>query len=169
VPAPKTKIHHLQFVTESVLAISTEDGRIVFFDTDAPASQGDAESIPAFAVVGQMGGAGDGGPSRIKEFAILPLSSDDQGASLGLLIAAGSSDGMVRVWSLKGGELSGSNPADDSGAVKQVGTLLGEYATANRITCLVGFVMGPALTAIDAVENGHEDDGSDDDVSMEDS
>jgi protein MAK11 len=162
VPAPKTKIHHVQFVTGSLLSISTEDGRIVFFDTDVPASKGDSESIPALSVMGQI--SIDGTPSRIKEYAVLPLSSTDQDEDLPrLLVAAGSSDGMVRIWSLKEHELSHS--VDDSETVKQVGTLLGEYATGNRITCLVGFIMGPSMG--NKEENGHESDGSVNDESSD--
>jgi protein MAK11 len=160
VPGPKTKIHHLQFVTGSVLAISTEDGRIVFFDTDAPAAKEDAESIPAFAVIGQI--SVDGAASRIKEFTILPLSDQEDGTPPGILVAAGSSDGMVRIWSLKDSELSDSKAVDDNTTAKQLGMLLGEYATGNRITCLVGFIMGSASTEEDAEQKGHDDDGSDD-------
>jgi protein MAK11 len=158
VPGPKTKIHDLQFVTGRLLAISTEDGRIIFFDADAPAVKEDAESIPAFSVIGQI--SGDGTASRIKEFTILPLA-EEEGISPVILVAAGSSDGMVRIWSLKESELSDSKPVDDNSTVKQLGTLLGEYATGNRITCLVGFIMGSASTEEDAEDNGHDDDGSD--------
>ena len=157
-PGPKTKIHDLQFVTGSVLAISTEDGRIVFFDVGAPAVKEDTESIPAFSVLGQI--SGDGTASRIKEFTILPLAEQEDGISPVMLVAAGSSDGMVRIWSLKESELSDSKPVDDNSTVKQLGTLLGEYATGNRITCLVGFIMGSASTEEDIEENGRSDDGN---------
>jgi len=100
---------------------------------------------------------------------MLPLSGQEEGSSPGMHVAAGSSDGMVRIWSLKESELSDSKSVDDNSTVKQLGTLLGEYATGNRITCLVGFIMGSASTEEDVEENGHDDDGSNDDSSDEDS
>lgn len=166
--ALKTKIHHLQFVTGGVLAISTEDGRIVFFDADSPAPKTDDEPIPVFPVAGQI--SVDGTPSRIKEFTVLPLSDQEEGAPSTMLVAAGSSDGMVRVWSLKESELKSS---DDSKPSRKVGTLLGEYATGNRITCLTGFIMAPTSMEDVAEEDEHNDDdddgSSDDDSSTEDS
>ena len=82
--------------------------------------------------------------TRVKDFSVLTAG---EGASKDFFIPAASSDGTLRIW-----KLSAKDLAPHTGKVKQVGTLLGKYATSNRITCMQAFVM---LSSIE----GEGDDG----------
>lgn len=172
-PRPMTKIHQIHYVPGlsedigDILAISTEDGRILFYSTketltpeagSQAVKTGKEVAVPSCKLIAQLGGKAAGLDGRIKDFEILPVSEEaDQ-----FYIVTGSSDGAVRIWRLSQGELS--LPADDAanGAskkktevkdddkaatvsttlyAKQVGELIGTHQSGNRITCLKAFVM----------------------------
>lgn len=153
--------------TNDLLAISTEDGRIMFYDTTnvvetqttTPASK---PEIPILKANCQLGGAAEGLTGRVKDFEVLkPSGSED------FVIVTGSSDGAVRVWTVDESELveepsisrdfaadisisaNGVDGKANGNAMKlsttrQIGLLLGTYEAGNRITCLKAFVMSEA-------------------------
>ena len=169
---PLTKIHQIHYLTlpktdgetKDILAVSTEDGRIMFYDTTdvieshitKPASKAE---IPASEVICQLGGSVEGIIGRVKDFEILkPPGSED------FIIITGSSDGAVRLWAVDASELidepsisremndkvsTSANSVDSEvngnatkfSATRQVGLLLGTFEAGNRITCLKAFVM----------------------------
>lgn len=173
----RTKIHQLRYFplvgTESdasdVLALSTEDGQVLFYTTHSIDTHEDGEpeseqNIPCCAILGQLGGAATGVNGRIKDFEILSLPSLNERAG-SILIVTGSSDGALRLWTLSPQELSSRPPnlngessvgngnaapssdikkngSDTGASTRQVGHLIGSYETGNRITCLKAFVMG---------------------------
>jgi protein MAK11 len=136
--------------------------------------------LPACRLVGQLGGVATGLPSRIKDYTILALP-EDQGESESLatlFIVTGGSDGTVRLWAVEKEEfLEAPEPTgraeepgheDVAAEIAQVGRLLGEYETGNRITCLKSFVLtGQPEDGGEAanVRNGAHPDQSDDDGS----
>lgn len=173
-PAPLTKVHHVSFVCVSegeekkgkdVLAMSTEDGRIVFYDT---ANEEESLSIngtqaemgahtPDAKVIAQLGGKAAGLSGRVKAFEILtiPSSQPSEKASTVLIITA-SSDGAIRLWYLLLSDLTRQKAGKDL----QVGQLIGTYETGNRITCLKAFVMLPPVqeeTGLSEFEGWSED------------
>ncbi|PQE03235.1 hypothetical protein CJF30_00005737 [Rutstroemia sp. NJR-2017a BBW] len=174
VPTPRTKIHQLAYIQvgeeedAQVLAVSTEDGRILFYSTKSSdvetttAAEGKPQPIPSAKPLAQLGGKEASISGRIKDFSVLNIGED-------LLIVAGSSDGAVRLWKLSAKkDLSGGGEK-----VKQVGTLIGTYETGNRITCLKAFVMIPKPEGSDdddevEIEEG-EDEEKDEDSSDSDS
>lgn len=115
--------------------------------------------------LGQIGGEIAGIRGRIKDFVI--LKSQNGNVPDDLIIVAASSDGTVRIWNMRTTDLldrskSNSNrPASPHNGKKtengaalvespnsrpdlnshQIGSLLGEYQTTNRITCLTAFTM----------------------------
>lgn len=173
-PSPMTKIHQLRYIelltksepTTELLAVSTEDGRIVFFSTRAEDANeateaGSTPHLPTPGAVGQLGGEADGMTGRIKDFEILKFTAGEV-PNASLLIVAGSSDGSIRLWILDGAQLRteheplnvafSSNGVDanhDVPQTRQVGKLFGTYETGNRITCLKAFIMTSPL-----MENG---------------
>ncbi|CAD6585279.1 MAG: hypothetical protein ASARMPREDX12_004185 [Alectoria sarmentosa] len=185
-PSPLTKIHQLHYMassgtdgeTKDLLTVSTEDGRILFYDTTGvvetqitkPASK---PEIPILKAICQLGGAAEGLTGRVKDFEILkPSSSED------FIIVTGSSDGAVRLWtvdeselldepstsrdlngevgiSANGGDGKANGNAMKQPTTRQVGLLLGTYEAGNRITCLKAFVMSePDSLKTNGSENG---------------
>lgn len=178
VPHPPTKLHHMRFLpptthgsTEDVLAVSTEDGRIIFYDlktltpkvddeeqTDAP-KHVLAMPHPACAPIAELGGPAVGLGGRIKDFEVLDLPQASHNGSSPLLVIAGSSDGAVRLWKVDARnfspDMAPKSPATVFNAkdmkkpvangteseAPQIGTLLGTQETGGRITCLAAFVM----------------------------
>jgi protein MAK11 len=149
VPQPRTKLHELCYMQTNdeediqVMAISTEDGRILFYSTrPADLVQPDtvdskSTKLPSAKLIAQLGGKAAGTPGRIKDFSIMTL----EGNTKKFLIATGSSDGAVRLW-----RVSAANDLSTSGKEgRQVGELVGTYETGNRITCLKAFVMLPSM------------------------
>ncbi len=152
----RTKIHAVCYLRpgddgdDAVLAVSTEDGRILFFSTglddgnkaaaapDGGQPDSKKRSIPAAKLISQLGGAAAGLSGRIKDFVALPATKPD--GSKALLVVAAGSDGKISIWRLAAGDLRVSE-AEEGG--KQVGELLGSYETQNRITCIDAFVMIP--------------------------
>lgn len=149
---------------KDILAVSTEDGRILFYDTTDIAETQRTEpdiqpEIPVVEAICQLGGSAEGLTGRVKDFEILKLSGPEDYA-----IITGCSDGAVRLWTVResdfvdepsipsksNGEASIPASSDDSKAngisstlpaTRQVGSLLGTYEAGNRITCLKAFVM----------------------------
>lgn len=132
---------------QSILAVSTEDGRILFYDTrriDFPEA-GQKQAYASCQAIAQMGGVTSGFIGRIKEFEILPVARLGASPDSPLLIITGSSDGAVRVWKFTSSELPQANAESEKGEVPQVGSLLGTHESGHRITCLTAFVMdGPS-------------------------
>jgi protein MAK11 len=157
VPSPPSKVHQLSYVPDTegnVLAVSTEDGRILFFETEGQGKPGDDQiednrkrkkaEIPHAKLLAQMGGRALGISGRIKDFTILSGKNDDgseEGVARNLIFVTGSSDGTIRLWSLSTGELDVAREAATAERTPQVGHLLAQYETGNRITCLKAFVM----------------------------
>jgi protein MAK11 len=167
----RTKIHQFFYIkTEedadlTLLALSTEDGRILFFSTspkdlDTSSSEESKSSLPVAKLIAQLGGKADGISGRIKDFAFV---QPDGVRSREVLVIGGSSDGKIRIWKLDIKELT----ADDGSVngTRQVGKLLGSYETQNRITCLGAFVMIPRPAGVEESED--EDEGSDAEASEE--
>jgi protein MAK11 len=137
----------------SIVAASTEDGRIVFYDlsskqsaTSGIAQSSRSTSYPVCRAVAQLGGAAVDSTGRIKDFQILVLPSSSKEQESSLLCVAGSSDGAVRLWQLHASDLSSLDVEDKVSdgqvqPVRQVGTLVGTQETGSRITCIVAFVM----------------------------
>ncbi|KAK6438248.1 Protein mak11 [Oleoguttula sp. CCFEE 5521] len=145
---PRTKVHQMRFLPglygRSVLAISTEDGRVVLYELaspSTPASDGtNGNSLPAtvklaLKPLAQIGGKAAGISGRIRDFEVLPLPAP----STDHLLITASSDGAVRFWKLSQASLAPTE--EDSQDLRQVGTLISTHETGNRITCLGAFVM----------------------------
>ena len=153
----------------NVLAVSTEDGRVLFYSTAPPDDLEDRISelgagIPNCPCLGQFGGLSVGVGSRIKDFDILEVPPEDvQPGDIGFVFVTGSSDGAIRLWRVNAYEILLSSKARGSSAGKketstvgstnadaanpnstpprQIGSLIGTYETGNRITCLKAFIM----------------------------
>ena len=159
-PTPRTKVHRLRYVSISAddpeakefLAVSTEDGRVLFYSTQGTPSAVDLEA-PMCEPLAQLGGSLTGVTNRIKDFEILQSFT-----STSWIVVTGSSDGSIRLWKIdpadidtmcSNGELD--RPRDETpknmesatqmNNTKQIGQLLGTYEAANRITCLTAFLM----------------------------
>lgn len=169
-PSPATKIHQLRY-TEYLadtgqklefLAVSTEDGRILFYSTVVDTARmkteaGQKSHLPTLQAIGQVGGLTDGLTGRIKDFEILKLITTDE-LDQKLFVVGGCSDGSLPVWILdctqftvKHVPFNGNRGADsdvNGQPTPHVGRLLGTYETGNRITCLKAFQMSePAESA----------------------
>ncbi|KAH7072896.1 WD40-repeat-containing domain protein [Paraphoma chrysanthemicola] len=148
-PAPRTKIHQMHYLPSdthaTTLLVSTEDGRVLLYDTSAtsPASEDvekSKDSVPSSKLVAQIGGPGAGISGRVKDFEVFPLSKTNPTA---FLVITGSSDGTVRIWFLNSEELNDDAEVEQGKgfSAKQVGRLLGTYTTGTRITCLKAYTM----------------------------
>jgi len=163
---PRTKIHQLSYMLANqaddtqLMAVSTDDGRILFYSTrvadlvTSPTVEGKEAPLPSAKLVAQLGGKAVGLSGRIKDFTVLNIGD---GVSRHSIIVAGGSDGAVRIW-----KLSPSDLASHQGTAKQIGSLLGTCETNNRITCLKAFVMLPSLDEeLDEEEfEGFDDEGN---------
>ncbi|RBR03275.1 uncharacterized protein FIESC28_11789 [Fusarium coffeatum] len=158
----RTKVHQFFYVAldkegdETLLAVATEDGRILFFSTkesDLSKPDSDDKKLPTAKLVGQLGGKSDGVQGRIKDFVVVPSAED---AST-LYVAGGSSDGRVRLWRVGVSELQGN------GKEETKGELLGTYETQNRITCMTGFMMIPRPEGVEDSEDELDDEDEDED------
>lgn len=158
---------------DDVLAVSTEDGRVVFYSTaNLQDAEADSEStIPYATPLSQVGGKQAGFPGRIKDFEILSLKEQAKDGFDGFLAVTGSSDGVVRIWKITEKDLVLENqPKDAKNPTRQIGKLLSSYETGNRVTCLASFIMLPAedsSTLFDSEdeeeEEEEEDESSDED------
>jgi protein MAK11 len=168
-----TKLHQVKFLPKlshsgrEMLAISTEDGRILLFDTRNSALDADDDTYKTAGLavcpcIAQLGGRNAGVSGRIKDFEILTLPQpiEDLNSKASFLAITGCSDGVVRIWSVSKQELdqtNNANGASDSDmpqgqTPKQVGTLIGTLESGNRITCLGAFVMDGRPGAADGAE-----------------
>ena len=156
-----------------ILAVSTEDARILFYDlkTIANPTNGGSGSVtvsgtyPICPATAQLGGPAAGLPGRIKDFELLSIPKSLGNTNTVLCVAA-SSDGAIRFWNLDTTTLHHDIPASDGNGIKsvtdgtattlrQVGTLAGTHETGNRITCLAAFVMDDA---VDGAQEEEEED-----------
>ncbi|KAL8701286.1 MAG: hypothetical protein Q9201_004986 [Fulgogasparrea decipioides] len=188
-PEPPSKIHQIHYLNlgtddhlrPSILAASTEDGRIIFFST-SPAlgnkevSPGEASQVPMCPSIGQICSGTKSSESRIKDFEHLMVPATENPLTSSLLVT-GSSDGLIRVWVLdilaRMNQLQSLNEAandamdvsgktadsNTSATAPQLGRMLGKYETGNRITCLKAFVMvqatgGEETSALATDRNG---------------
>lgn len=147
-PTPRTKVHQIHYLPleegPNTLLVSTEDGRILLYDTSATAPSENAEpkkeEMPSSKLLAQIGGPAAGITGRIKDFEVLPYSEAEKSK---FLIVTGSSDGTVRLWLIDAAELKGN--ADESKGsgftANQIGRLIGTYSTGTRITCLKAYPM----------------------------
>ncbi|KFG82054.1 putative 60S ribosome biogenesis protein Mak11 [Metarhizium anisopliae] len=169
----RTKVHQFTYVSadeRSLLAVATEDGRILFFSTKeddlSPPEEvnGKKGTLSSAKLVGFVGGKAEGTSGRIKDIVVLP-SEVNQGT---LYLVGASSEGKVRVWTLQSKDLVAAATKDKTGD-SAIGKLAGTFESENRITCLAGYVMIPRPDgAEDSEEEGPESevedkDGDDDD------
>lgn len=172
-PTTRTKVHQFSYVSideESglkLLAVSTEDGRVLFFSTKADdlstPSEDDDSTLPVAKMVGFVGGKAEQVTGRIKDFTIL-RGEANKGA---LYLAAASSEGKVRVWTLQAKDLERAASKKKAGE-KPLGTMAGAYETQNRITCLAAYVMIPRPDGAEDSEDEDVDEEEDDDEEEED-
>ncbi|KAI1751440.1 WD repeat domain-containing protein [Xylaria castorea] len=173
-PEPRTKIHEFCYVSldstdSSLLAVSTEDGRVMFFSTNtedlsAEESKTDnkAEKLPVAKLIAQVGGRESGVTGRIKAFAICKFTGE-QGDEL--VVPTGSSDGKVRLFTMSVKDLAEARKVKTG---KQIGQLLGTYDTQNRITCLSAFAMIPRGENVEDSDDDFDDEETDDSQEDED-
>ncbi|KAK3692144.1 WD40-repeat-containing domain protein [Podospora appendiculata] len=176
-----TKVHELAYIKvegdETVLAVSTEDGRILFFDTSMEAlikpeeekeeevvvitengerkKKKKAPVLPCAKLVAQLGGKEAGVVGRIKDFTVLPVEDEATGERAWYIPSA-SSNGTLRVWRVEAEDLKAG------GKGKLEGKLVGTYETQNRVTCLEAFVMIPRPDGAEDSEYEFEDESEDD-------
>ncbi|KAF2015848.1 WD40 repeat-like protein [Aaosphaeria arxii CBS 175.79] len=188
-PSPRTKLHQMKYLpgSSSTVAFSTEDGRIIFYDTkstsvsesvtEAAKKESKIDAGPA-AFIAQIGGPAAGISGRVKDFAIFPFANPDKAGSKLYLIVAASSDGSVRLWTVAESDLKvdaqpeqQEGSADKGFSAKQVGQLVGTYSTGTRITCLASFVMTgqPEEDLEEAPAKTEADEKSEESSSAEDS
>ena len=148
-PSPPTKLHQsrvLHLGSEDVFAVSTEDGRILFYTLAFPDAETTTEKLPLCTCVAQLGGQAAEISGRIKDFEILPIGKGDERT---LLVVTASSDGAVRLWSMpdtiktakSASEIANEQTEGVDSSPVQVGSLVGTLETGSRITCLGAFVM----------------------------
>ena len=119
-----------------MLAVSTEDGRVLFFDVEKAASEPapeSAKSLPVCECIAQLGGPSAGISGRTKDFEIVQLANSSD-----FIVVTASSDGAVRLWKLGAGDIAATEGSTEP---TQVGSLVGGLETGNRITCLGAFAM----------------------------
>lgn len=148
-PEPRTKIHQIYYLEimkeDMVLAVSTEDGRIMFYSTKSTnltidSNDKDTNALSSAKLVAQLGGKPAGVTGRIKDFSFLT----HEGNREEFIIATAGSDGILRLWKMEFKDLQ-----SPSGDFKQTGKLLGFYETNDRITCLEAFTMLPATVNVE--------------------
>jgi len=117
-------MHYLPAPETSLLAVSTEDGRVLFYDTSSleveatqlPTNGKTTSSavLPSCSLIAQLGGRDAGISNRIKDFEILKPSMAESSEDLNtnLLVVTASSDGAVRIWLLDATQLSAPSRDD---------------------------------------------------------
>ncbi|EXJ79358.1 hypothetical protein A1O3_08860 [Capronia epimyces CBS 606.96] len=166
-PEPLTKLHQICYLSLpgpseenlALLAVSTEDGRVLFYNTDKPITSasneisGDVPSIPKASLCATVGGKSTGVNNRVKDFEILSFANA-QNQQQDLAIITASSDGTIRIFRLPVADLQA---AANSDTTVQLGTVIGSYETGNRITCLKAFVMLPTSENDETLGVGDDD------------
>jgi protein MAK11 len=180
-PLPLTKLHQIAYVSlaskeqegKSLLAVSTEDGRILFYNTDETSSasstgtKSDDSSIPDAVLIATIGGKAAGLTTRIKDFEILFVRPGPTANEVIAIITA-SSDGTIRVMQIPVSDLFDAL-VKKGGEVLLLGSVIGSYETGNRITCLKAFVMLPAKDEIEFEDDDENFEGFDEDKGSEES
>ncbi|KAJ9606136.1 Protein mak11 [Cladophialophora chaetospira] len=179
-PQPVTKLHQIAYISSTsknqeiaLLAVSTEDGRILFYDTQGIASapingKDEAEaSISQATLIATVGGKAGGITTRIKDFEVLFVQPSATAKKV-IAISTASSDGTIRVIQVPTSDLFDA-PENKDEAAPQLGTIIGSYETGNRITCLKAFVMLPARENDDFQDGDDDFEGFDEEVESEDS
>jgi protein MAK11 len=181
-PEPPTKVHQMCYkrfgsdmeATNDVLAVSTEDGRILFYSTTTLKKQQDCndepteKSIPDATLLAQLSGKDAGVSGRIKDFEIIALPTPEEHDSTSFIVTA-SSDGSIRIWQFTLDDFLGKMPERKSrGKVAQIGKLIGTYETGSRTTCLKAFLMQPSgpeegFSEFEGLTEDGEDTSSNDD------
>ncbi|KAJ5973581.1 hypothetical protein N7481_010791 [Penicillium waksmanii] len=172
-PEPRSKVHEMKYVPRSaendktgdLLAVSTEDGRVIFYSTTELQQVEDEEEskIPYATPVAQIGGKQAGFPGRVKDFTVLSLEGQAKDIRDDFLVVTGNSEGIVRIWKVDGKNLAtpkktkGSKKSKDT-AIPQIGNLVSTYETGNRITCLASFIMLPAEDPSNLFDSEEESD-----------
>lgn len=178
-PTLRTKVHHFEYIElegiegGSLLAVSTDDGRIMLFSTaeskiQAPEEDKDGHKpkLGLAKFVGFVGDKTNGASGRIKAF--VALHSQAQPGTLYLV--GGCSDGKSKIWTLTTGEIV-KGLSSEKAPEKPLGKLVGSYETQSRITCMAAFAMIPRPDDMEdsedeveetiAAEDGAEADDSD--------
>jgi protein MAK11 len=184
VMSTNTKVHQISYVPledadgTSLLAVSTEDGRVIFYSTDpkhlAPpskptpanttASSSSSVREPTLSVakpVGYVGGKDQGVSGRIKDFVCLHSAEDPNL----IYVVAGSSDGTVRLWTVGVDDLQQGLVAELKKENKDglaVGALAGTYKTHDRITCMAAFLMIPRPEGLEDSDDELEEEKDED-------
>ncbi|KFA62806.1 hypothetical protein S40285_03843 [Stachybotrys chlorohalonatus IBT 40285] len=170
----RTKVHQMSYIVldeeagSSVLAVSTEDGRIALFSTrtedlsKADASKGKEATLDVAKPVGHLGGKEDGVTGRIKDFVVVRSERNPTT----VYVAGGSSDGKLRLWSLDTAAVQAAR--DKGGAQGPIGKLMGSYETQNRITCMAAYLMIPRPEGVEDSEYEFESSGPESDSEEED-
>lgn len=197
----RTKVHQAAYLSlddhdeSTLLAVSTEDGRIIFFSTKddhiTEPEEGGKAALGTARMVAQIGGKEDGVNGRIKEFSIVRSEADRDMA----YVTGASSDGKVRLWTVDLARLvsamaidsqsaersNGKEDKEEAAAAKKagvvskggtdrlVGTLAGTYETQNRITCLAAYLMIPRAEGAEDSEEEMLDEDEDEASSDEES
>lgn len=189
-----TKLHQIEYIKvessdqdgEELLAVSTEDGRILFYSTklsNKSTRSNEVSSIALIEPIAQLGGRSQGQPGRIKNFAVLRPGHSKEWRTSFLVVTSGS-DGGLRVWTLDQGELPKSGKfskkdstenskgvASTANEATRVGKLVASYETGNRITCMKAFIMREPDTDFDEISesepNGDDNQDSDSDSESE--
>ncbi|KAL3429502.1 WD40-repeat-containing domain protein [Aspergillus tetrazonus] len=168
-PGPRSKLHEIKYTSvgdDELFAVSTEDGRVIFYSTRnvRKADDGDDSSIPYAEPVAQVGGKSQGYSGRVKSFEMLNLKGQPGINDDDFAVVTANSEGVVRVWQLLGAQLRNAIAKKSSDTKDiQVGKLLSSYETGNRITCLKAFVMVPSEES--NPEDFESSDGESEDVS----
>ncbi|KAM3415082.1 hypothetical protein BST61_g10217 [Cercospora zeina] len=150
-PDRPTKVHQMRFVSAkdggNVLALSTEDGRILLYSMATAEDAAEAGNLPHLKCVAQLGGEAAGVSGRIKDFEFLNLP----GSTAQMLCVTAGSDGAIRLWTAGANEVS----SEAEGPTRQVGQLVATHETGDRVTCLGAFVLDG--NASDGVDDATED------------
>ncbi|KIW12318.1 hypothetical protein PV08_09595 [Exophiala spinifera] len=176
-PQPLTKLHQICYLTltaasdekVTLLAASTEDGRVVFYGPSNATSTTNGEksndgAIPDAICYASIGGTSAGISTRIKDFEIILLPNNASPAARDMIIVAASSDGTIRLIHVPTPELM---DATKSLKPVQLGKVIGIYATSSRITCMKAFLMQPPTEMEDDMEDDEEEFGGFDSSSEE--
>ncbi|KAL6250719.1 Protein mak11 [Rhinocladiella similis] len=164
-PQPLTKLHQICYFAladvagedVTLLAASTEDGRVLFYDTSKTTSTTNGEksnddAIPDAHCLVSIGGKSVGISSRLKDFEIILLPTA-RSAAKDVVVVAASSDGTIRLLHVAASDLI---KATKSPKPVQLGKVIGTYATGSRITCMKAFLMQPPTDMKD--DSGDEGD-----------
>ncbi|KAH9825380.1 WD40 repeat protein [Teratosphaeria destructans] len=160
-PSPPTKFHQMRMLRANnvdLFAVSTEDGRVCFYDLSDIRDVDATKTLPQCPCRAQLGGPDANVKNRIKDFDILTLPG------AGLLVITASSDGAIRLWTVADAaalSTKGDKPT-------QVGVLLGTLDTGNRITCLGAFALDGTASA-DDLDDGDSTAGAENEDDAEES